>query len=374
MRSVNDMNPAAPPVEAPPRPGKGWRVWACIAIAAFWILAPFLSALAWACILAHVTWPMHSRLMRMMPTLPKTGAVLSTAAVATAVVLPLVSLSAWLRADTAAVAHLVGGYLDRGMHDVLDSVTGIPFIGPAIHDWFADRIGTDASVRDFLKQWAAEGTGALLSVLGGVGRNAARFGLAIIFLYVLYRHGEEVIAALGKALRKTAGAEGERWIRVAAAANRAVMLSLLLAAVLQGIVAGIGYWLVGIEASLLLGFATAVASLLPMAGTFLVWGPASLVLLSTGHPLAALSLLAWGTLLVHPLDNVLRPLFISSAVNLPFLLVFLGVVGGIAAFGLVGLVIGPVVLSVCWSMAREAWPPPDREPDGAKIIGAAPSP
>jgi len=364
MPLVNDMSAASAAAEALPRAGKGWPVWACIAIAAFWILAPFLSALAWACILAHVTWPMHSRLMRMFPTLPKTGAVLSTAAVATAVVLPLVSLSAWLRSDTAAVAHLVGGYLDRGMNDVLDSATGIPFIGRTIHDWFAGRIGTDASLRDFLKQWASEGLGALLSVLGGVGRNTARFGLAIIFLYVLYRHGEELIAALRTALRKAAGAEGERWIRVAAAANRAVMLSLLLAAVLQGIVASIGYWLVGIEAPLLLGFATAVASLLPMVGTLLVWGPASLILLSTGHPLAALSLMAWGTLLVHPLDNVLRPLFISSAVDLPFLLVFLGVVGGITAFGLVGLVIGPVVLSVCWSMAREAWPSSENDSDG----------
>ena len=365
------MNSASTPADEPPRSCKGWPVWACVVIAACWILAPFLSAVAWACILAHVTWPMHSRLMRGIPALPKTGAALSAAVVATAVVLPLVSLSAWLRADTAAVAHLIGGYLDRGMNDVLDSATGIPFVGPAIHDWFAGRIGTDASLRDFLKQWATEGLSALLSVLGGVGRNAARFGLAIIFLYVLYRHGEEVTAALRKALRKAAGAEGERWIRVAAAANRAVMLSLLLAAVLQGIVAGTGYWLVGVEAPLLLGFATAVASLLPMVGTFLVWGPASMVLLLTGHPLAALSLLAWGTLLVHPLDNVLRPLFISSAVDLPLLLVFLGVVGGISAFGLVGLVIGPVVLSVCWSMAREAWPPQGHDSDIAAVRGTA---
>ena len=357
------MNPASPSAAAHPLPLKGWPVWACVAIAAGWILAPFLSAVAWAGILAHVTWPLHARLSRAMPTLPKTAAMLSTTAVATAVVLPLVSLSAWLRTDAAAVAHLAGVYLDRGLNDVLDSAAGIPLLGPAMHDWFAGRIGTDPSLRDFLGQWATEGMSVLLSVLGSVGRSAARFGLAIVFLYVLYRHGEEATAALRKVLRRTAGAEGERWLRVAAAANRAVMLSLLLAAVLQGIMAGIGYWLVGVEAPLLLGFATAVASLLPMVGTFLVWGPASLVLLWTGHPLPALGLLAWGTLLVHPLDNVLRPWLISTAVNLPFLLVFLGVVGGIAAFGLVGLVIGPVVLSVCWSMAREAWPSWDVEAD-----------
>jgi predicted PurR-regulated permease PerM len=361
------MIPASPRVAAPPRPGKGWPVRACIAIAACWILAPFLSALAWACILAHVTWPMHSRLMRTMPTLPKTGAVLSTAAVATAVVLPLVSLSAWLRADAAAVAHFIGGYLDRGMNDVLDSATGIPFIGPAIHDWFADRIGTDASLRDFVKQWAAEGLGALLSVLGGVGRNAVRFGLAIIFLYVLYRRGEEVIAALRKALRKTAGAEGERWIRVAAAANRAVMRSLLLAARAAG---GRGRHRLlarrhrGTTAAGLCHSRRVPAA---FGGNVPRVGPASLVLLSTGHPLAALSLLAWGTLLVHPLDNVLRPLFISSAVDIPFFLVFLGVVGGISAFGLVGLVIGPVVLSVCWSMTRQACPPPEHDSDDAAV-------
>jgi predicted PurR-regulated permease PerM len=359
MSPATDMNPASLPSGDAPRTGKAWLVWACVAIGSCWILAPFLSAFAWACILAHVTWPLHRRLTRAIPTLPKTCATISTAAVATAVALPLISLSAWLRADTAALAHLVSGNLDRAMSDVLDSANRIPVIGPAIHDWFIGRTASDASLRDFLAQWASEGLGALLSVLGGVGRNAARFGLAIVFLYVLYRHGANMVAAFRRALRKAVGAEGERWIGVAAAANRAVMLSLLLAAVLQGIVAGVGYWLVGISAPLLLGSATAVASLLPMVGTFLVWGPASLILLSTGHPLAALSLLAWGTLLVHPLDNVLRPLFISSAVDLPFLLVFLGVVGGIAAFGLVGLVIGPVVLSVGWSMARQAWPSSD---------------
>jgi predicted PurR-regulated permease PerM len=327
---------------------------------------PFLSSLAWACILAHVTWPMHSRLGRWIPARPKTGAALSTGLVALAVILPTVSITAWLRTDAAAVAHLIGAYLDRGMNDLLTSATGIPLIGPAMHDWFAGRIAADASLRDFLKQWAAQGLSAMLGLLGGVGRNAAKFGLAIVFLYVLYRHGEQVTGALRRAMQRASGSDGERWIRVAAAANRAVMLSLIMAGVLQGIVAGLGYWLVGIEAPLLLGVATAVASLLPMVGTLLVWGPASLVLLSTGHPLAALSLVAWGTLLVHPLDNVLRPLFISSAVDLPFLLVFLGVVGGITAFGLVGLVVGPVVLSVGWSMAREAWP--SSVPDDAAAI------
>jgi len=358
------MNPASNlAAEEPLAHGKAWTLWAGVVIAACWILAPFLSALAWACILAHVTWPMHARLTRRIPGWPRTSAVLSTAVVAIAVVVPLIGISAALRTDTAAVSHLVGAYLDRGMNDVLDSASRIPVAGPALHDWFSGRLDTDASLRDFLGQWAAQGLGALLGLLGGVGRNLAKFGLAIIFLYVLYRHGEELTGALRTALRKGSGSGGERWMRIAAAANRAVMLSLLLAAVLQGIVAGLGYWLVGLEAPLLLGFATALASLLPMVGTFLVWGPASLVLLSSGHPLAALSLLAWGTLLVHPLDNVLRPLFISSAVDLPFLLVFLGVVGGIAAFGLVGIVVGPVVLSVCWRMAREAWPPDAAEGD-----------
>jgi len=360
-------NPTAVPAY---RPGNAWLLWAGIAIAAGWILMPFLSALAWACILAHVTWPLHARLRACIPTLPKTSAGLSTGVVVISVILPLVSITAWLRTDAAAIGHLVGGYLDRGMDDVLASASAIPVIGPAIHDWSTGRIATDASLRDFLGQWAAQGLGTMLGLLGGVGRNVAKFALAIVFLYVLYRHGDVATAALGRALRRASGSEGERWVRVAAAANRAVMLSLLLAGVLQGIVAGLGYWLFGIQAPLLLGVATAVASLLPMVGTLLVWGPASLVLLSTGHPLAALGLMAWGTLLVHPLDNILRPLFISSAVNLPFLLVFLGVVGGIAAYGLVGLVIGPVVLSVSWSMARAAWPLPEPGVDGA-AAGAA---
>jgi predicted PurR-regulated permease PerM len=103
----------------------------------------------------------------------------------------------------------------------------------------------------------------------------------------------------------------------------------------------------------LLGALTAAASIVPVVGTLLVMAPASLALFATGHLWPALGLIAWGTLLVHPVDNVLRPLLISNATKLPFLLVMFGVLGGLAAFGLIGVFIGPIALALAVAVWRE---------------------
>jgi len=132
-----------------------------------------------------------------------------------------------------------------------------------------------------------------------------------------------------------------------------VLFGFLTTAVVQGLVAGIGYAILGIQGSVLLGAITAVLSFVPFLGTALVWGSLSTYLLLTSHVVKGVMLLLWGLLLVHPIDNVLRPLLISNATHVPFAVVMFGAIGGIAAWGLIGVFAGPVVLAIGLAIWRE---------------------
>jgi len=135
--------------------------------------------------------------------------------------------------------------------------------------------------------------------------------------------------------------------------TRAVVYGLLITGLLQGVIAAIGYWIVGLSAPVLLGFLTGMLSIVPIVGTAIVWIPAGVWLLSTGHVWQGIVILVWGAVLVYPADNVLRPILISSAVRVPFLLVMFGALGGLDAFGLVGLFLGPVILATGLAIWRE---------------------
>ena len=135
------------------------------------------------------------------------------------------------------------------------------------------------------------------------------------------------------------------YIAVISSVTRSVVYGLMVTAVAQGIVAAIGYAVVGLSAWMLLGALTGVLSVVPVVGTGIVWGAVSVFLLLADHPWKAVILATWGLVLVHPTDNVLRPLLISNATHVPFLPMLFGVLGGLAIWGLLGAVLGPVVLA-----------------------------
>ena len=142
------------------------------------------------------------------------------------------------------------------------------------------------------------------------------------------------------------------------------MYALILGAIAQGVVAGIGYWIFGVKAPVLLGAVTVLIALIPF-GAPLVWGSLSVWMMVTGNVWAGIGLLLWGVLLVSWMDNIVRPLVISNATRMPFLLVVFGVLGGVLAFGLVGLFIGPVLLAVSLAIWRE-WLEEHRPKDDAR--------
>lgn len=309
-----------------------------------WVLSPFLAALAWAGILAYVTWPLHQRLCRLMPERDGLAALLMTLGVTATLLLPLLWVMFTVAADVAAAAasfRQIAAY-------------GLPPLPAGVHAWPGgvwiveqyQRIQADpAWVRAQIDALGLTNTVALKALAGGVGRNVAKFGLAVFALFFLYRHGVSVLAQFRGVATRWLGEAARGYIQAVGVTVRAVVFGIVLTALAQGILAGLGYWAAGVAAPALWGVITALVSLIPFVGP-VVWMGLSLSLLANGESGAALGLFLWGALVVSWVDNLIRPLVISGPTRIPFLLVFLGVLGGLHAFGLIGLFLGPVLLAV----------------------------
>ena len=317
----------------------------------FWVLSPFLAALAWAGILAYVTWPLHQWLSRRLPGRDRLVALLMTLGVAATLLLPLVWVLFTLVGDLAAVSATLKQLSTQGLPPLPASVKGWPG-----GEWFAAqylRVQTDpAWVRVQIDALGLTDAFRLKALVGGVGRNVAKFGLAVFALFFLYRHGASVLEQFRRVAARWLGEASRGYIQAVGVTVRAVVFGIVLTALAQGVLAGLGYWVAGIAAPVLWGVLTALVSLIPFVGP-VVWIGLSLGLLAHGETQAALGLFLWGALVVSWVDNLIRPLVISGPTRIPFLLVFLGVLGGLKAFGLIGLFLGPVILAVSIAIWRE---------------------
>lgn len=316
-----------------------------------WVLSPFLAALAWAGIIAYVTWPLHQAICRRMPERDSLAALLMTLGVTATLLLPLIWVMFTVADDVVAASTALRQLAVHGLPSVPAGVSDWP--GGA---WLAEqyqRIQADpAWVHAQFEALGLTNTVALKSLAGGVGRNAAKFGLAVFALFFLYRHGVSVLAQFRGVATRWLGDAARGYIQAVGVTVRAVVFGIVLTALAQGALAGLGYWVAGLAAPALWGVITALVSLIPFVGP-VVWIGLSLSLLANGESGAALGLFLWGALVVSWVDNLIRPIVISGPTRIPFLLVFLGVLGGLHAFGLIGLFLGPVLLAVSVGIWRE---------------------
>ena len=161
-----------------------------------------------------------------------------------------------------------------------------------------------------------------------------------------------MVRELRHVMARFLGTRAHGYLTAVGSTSRAVVFGILLTALVQGIVAGIGYGVAGLSSPVTFGVLTFLSALIPF-GTPLAWGSAGALLLFQEGVGPAVGVWLWGALVVSQLDNVLRPIFISSISPIPFLLVLFGVLGGILAFGLIGIFAGPMVLAVAWAVWRE---------------------
>jgi predicted PurR-regulated permease PerM len=323
-----------------------------VAIGCILVLYPFFSALLWAGILVFTTWPVYDWL-RLNLHLPRIWAsLLMVTLTAVVLVLPIGVAAPGSAEDVTHLRHVIMESLRGGLPDSPLWVFDIPLIGTVIGDlwnrWAADISVMLEAPRPYFGLVVENG----LSLLLGIANGVLMFLLALFVAFFFYVYGEPIAARVSLLLHRIAGVQAERLIAVTGATVRGVVYGILGTAVVQGILTALGLWLSGVPRPVLLGTVAGLLAVLPI-GAPLVWIPAALWLLGSGHVSWGIFLAIYGVGAISGADSLIRPWFISRGAQLPFLLTVLGVLGGAVAFGLLGIFLGPVLLGIGFTLVNE---------------------
>jgi predicted PurR-regulated permease PerM len=325
----------------------------CVGVGCFVVVRPFISAILWAAILVYSTWPLYGWLQHHL-RLGRIGAAALMVAIGILLVVVPLALAVPSGADDAAqLRQELQNLVQDGLPVAPRWLWQIPVLGPVIGDiwngWAADITAMTAFFKPYIGIAAEAGLSLLLLLANGV----LQFLLALVIAFFFYASGERLSGVLRTVLERIAGpVHAARLIGVTGVTMRGVVYGLLGTAVMQGILTGLGLWGAGVPRPLLLGVIAGTLSVLPV-GAPVVWIPAALWLLASGHDWRGALLFAYCLVCVSGSDSVIRPYFIARGARLPFLLTMLGVLGGALAFGLLGIFVGPVLLSLGYSLVQE---------------------
>jgi predicted PurR-regulated permease PerM len=323
-----------------------------VAIGCVLVLYPFISALLWAGILVYTTWPVFSWLRLHLHLRRAWAALLMVTLTAVLLVLPIGVAAPGSADDVSQLRHAIMDGLRGGLPDSPLWVFDIPLIGNTVGDlwnrWAADVGVMLEALRPYFGIVVENGLGLLLGIANGV----LMFLLALFVAFFFYVYGDPIADRLRLLLHRIAGAQAERLITVTGATVRGVVYGILGTAIVQGILTTFGLWLSGVPRPVLLGSVAGLLSVLPI-GAPVIWIPASIWLLSTGHLGWGIFLIVYGIGAISGSDSLIRPWFISRGAQLPFLLTVLGVLGGALGFGLLGIFLGPVLLGIGYTLVNE---------------------
>ena len=325
---------------------------AILIILCFQVVQFFIVPALWAAILAYVTFPVYNFFHERVRFSPDLSAAIMTVSISLIMGVPLVIGLFILQQEALSLISNLIYRVKVGYLDVPESLKELPIIGQQIKDilWQINRNpeGALEAFRLWIQSHLYYGKVALDVAFS----TLAKLGMALMTLFFFYRDGISLIRQIRQALRNIIGNRIDGYIDSAGSTTRAVVYGIGLTALAQALLAGVGYYFSGAPSPILLTIATFMIALIPF-GTPFAWGAVSIWLLSQGHTAEGIGLAVWGTLVISWVDNLIRPMVISGATKIPFIIIFIGVLGGLTAFGFVGLFIGPVVLAIGLAVWRE---------------------
>ena len=323
-----------------------------IAVGCVLVLAPFLSAILWAGILVFTTWPVFNWLRAHLHLRSTWAAGAMVTLTAVLIVLPLAFAAPAGADDVNLLRRSIEAALEAGLPNAPAWVGDVPLVGLTFSEywnqWAADLSEMVNFFRPYFGMMAEGGLKAMLSIAGGL----LQFIMALLVAFFFWTWGDLLAAYLHRIMHRIAGQRADRLVAVTGATVRGTVYGILGTAVVQGLLTTFGLWLSGVPRPMLLGAIAGLISVLPI-GAPVIWIPASLWLLGTGHTGWGIFLAAYGLLIISGSDNVIRPYFIARGAKLPFLVTILGVLGGALAFGLLGIFLGPVLLGVGFTLVAE---------------------
>jgi predicted PurR-regulated permease PerM len=321
--------------------------------ATLWVLWPFLPAMVWAMTLVVSTWPLMLRVQRYLGHRRSLAVLVMTVALLLIVIVPLWLAIATVVANLDQITDLARAAISLHLPPPPEWLAGLPLIGPRAAQAWRQLATSDVSdLAPKLAPYAGYMTRWFAGAVGGLGLLFVQFLLIVIIAAIMFAQGERAAAGVIRFARRLAGERGEGTVRLAGQAIRGVALGVVVTAIAQSALGGISLAVVGIPYAAVL---TAVMFILCLAqlGAGLVLIPAIAWMYWSGD-------MVWGTVLVGfsvvtlTMDNFLRPLLIRRGADLPMLLIFAGVIGGLIAFGLLGIFLGPTVLAIAYTLL-DAW-------------------
>jgi predicted PurR-regulated permease PerM len=314
-------------------------------IIGFWLFRPFLQPFAFAAVMGIGFYPLYLGMTRIIHG-PNKAALLTTLAVLLIIVLPALFIASSAGRELIKTARYLGdrstqeggaaNYLTNTQQSVLR------WLGKYVD---VEALRLDDAVANFpslaSKFLLAAGTG-LAAGLAGFAGNAI---LTFLILFFVFRDGPAALENV-TAMLPLSQPQAQRLLNGIRDSVVANLYGILAVGFAQGLLTGLACAVLRVPSALLLGLAAAVCSLVPIVGTMLVWLPAAIYLIATGHLGKGIILILWGALVVGTIDNIIRPLVIGSKVELHPLLLLFALLGGLQVFGFIGIFVGPVVISV----------------------------
>jgi len=320
-------------------------------LAATLVVLPFLSALLWAAIVTITLWPLRDALVLRL----RLGANLSAA-------LMTLALLGILVAPIAAATVVIGNYTDdllgqarslmqNGLPEPPAWLAALPLVGNWLAEQWASYRNDGSALLAQLLALLEQHRGLILKAATGLSSGVAELLLAVFLSFFLLRDGHRIAVWLDAGARRLSH-EGPQLLRLTAHTIEGVVYGIVGTAVVSGALGWIGYALAGVPKAFTLALLTFLGAFIPF-GTVLVWGPAAVWLLQQGETGWAIFVLAWGAGVISSADNVIKPLLISRGSSMPFVMTLVGAVGGVIAFGVIGVFIGPTLTALAWFLAMQ---------------------
>lgn len=323
-----------------------------LTLGCLYVLRPFLAAIVFAACVVISSWPLYLRLLGAMKGRRSLAALTMTLTLTLLVIIPLAMVAYNLADDVATgFTHLRHAIEHR---ELLPPpwVREIPLVGDTIDVYLRQLVASRDQMIALAQRMLEPARRYLLA--GGLmlGTGVVQLSLAAFVSFFFYRDGMSLLATINVAMRRMMGEGADSVASTISQTVRGVMYGMLGTALAQAVVAAIGFTIAGVPAVPLLSVLIFVSSLIPV-GPPIIWGGAAIWLFLQGETGWGIFMVIWGTFLISGVDNVVRPMLISLGSSLPFLLTLLGVLGGVIAFGFVGMFIGPTLLAVGYSLMSE---------------------
>lgn len=326
---------------------------AALAALATYMLWAFLPSLAWACVFAVALRPVYKRFE---PRFGKTfhGILLplvATFGVAAVFLGPL----ALLGVEFSREARVLFAWLQQAREHGVEApsfLSSIPMVGAALSAWWAENLAEPGAAAVLVGHYGATGVDFGRHAGAEVAHRLTQFVFTLVTLFFLFKDGDALVQQAHAAASRAFGSHGERIINMVAASISGTVNGLVLVGIGEGVLLGIVYIVSEVPHAVIFGSVTAVAAMIPFAAP-VVFGLAALLLFAAGSVAKGIAVLVAGVAVTFVADHFIRPGIIGGSTNLPFLWVLLGILGGVEAFGLLGLFVGPALMAVVVMSWRE---------------------